>query len=546
MTASSGVVTSVGDAVADALPTSPDLLIIAVAGVLLAAVAAVRISVRSGLPSLLLYLGIGMLLGEDVLGLSFDDAQLAQVLGFGALVLILAEGGLTTRWSGIRSSLAPAGVLATSGTVISLVLTGLAAWLVLEVDLVTALLLGAVVASTDSAAVFSVLRQVRLPRRIIGMLEAESGLNDAPAVLAVMALTLSAVGRNDDPWWLTALLAAVALVVGVVVGAAVGQLGTLLLRRIALPAAGPFPLAVVAVVALAYGMAVLGGGSGFLAVYVCALVLGNSSLPHGGATRGFATSLGWLAQIGLFVLLGLLATPSRLPDVILPALAVVAALVLVGRPVSVVLSTVWFRVPWRDQVFLSWAGLRGAVPIVLATIPTLAGVPGAERIFDVTFVVVVVSVLLQAPTLPWVARRLGLADEVVPEDLEVDSAPLGRTGADLVEIAVHDRSRLHGVSIQELRLPQPAHVALVVRADGAVVPSPSTTLRHGDDMLVVVTPAVREQVEQRLRAVSEGGRLAQWEPASGKDEDRRRPARPVPRTPAVPTRRRPPDSVGSG
>ena len=543
MTVRAAVVTGLGDAVTDALPTSPDLVIISVAGVLLAAVAAVRVSVRSGLPSLLLYLGIGMLLGEDALGIGFDDAQLAQVLGFGALVLILAEGGLTTRWEGIRTSLAPAGVLATFGTVVSLVLTGLAAWLVLEVDLVTAMLLGAVVASTDSAAVFSVLRQVRLPRRIIGMLEAESGLNDAPAVLAVLALTLSAVGRNEDPWWLTVLLAAGALVVGVVVGGAVGRLGAMLLRRIALPAAGPFPLAVVAVVALAYGLAVLGGGSGFIAVYVCALVLGNARLPHGGATRGFATSLGWLAQIGLFVLLGLLATPSRLPDVLLPALAVVAALVLVGRPVSVVLSTVWFRVPWRDQVFLSWAGLRGAVPIVLATIPTLAGVPGAERIFDVTFVVVVVSVLLQAPTLPWVARRLGLADEVVPEDLEVESAPLGRSGADLVEIAVHDRSRLHGVSIQELRLPQPAHVALVLRDDGAMVPSPTTTLRHGDDMLVVVTPAVREQVEQRLRAVSEGGRLAQWDPGPGSRAGTPGPSRRSPRATGVPTRRGTTDSV---
>ena len=435
-------------------------------------------------------------------------------------------------------------MLATFGTVVSLLLTGLAAWFVLDVDLVTAMLLGAVVASTDSAAVFSVLRQVRLPRRIIGMLEAESGLNDAPAVLAVMALTLSAVGRNDDPWWLTALLATGALVVGVVVGAAVGQLGTLLLRRIALPAAGPFPLAVVAVVALAYGLAVLGGGSGFIAVYVCALVLGNASLPHGGATRGFATSLGWLAQIGLFVLLGLLATPSRLPDVLLPALAVVAALVVVSRPVSVVLSVVWFRVPWRDQVFLSWAGLRGAVPIVLATIPTLAGVPGAERIFDVTFVVVVVSVLLQAPTLPWVARRLGLADEVAAEDLAVESAPLGRSGADLVEIAVHDRSRLHGVSVQELRLPQPAHVALLVRRDGTVVPGPTTTLRHGDEMLVVVTPSVREHVERRLRAVSEGGRLAQWDPAAEQESGPRRPAGRPPVLTAVPTRRPPTDNVG--
>jgi cell volume regulation protein A len=350
---------------------------------------------------------------------------------------------------------------------------------------------------------------VRLPRRLVGLLEAESGLNDAPAVLAVLALTAEATGRSELPWWGSALLALLALLVGVGVGLLAGRVGAATLRRLAAPASGPFPLAVLAVLAVAYGAAALLGASGFIAVYVAALVLGNSRLPHGGATRGFATSLGSFAQIGLFVLLGLLVTPSRLPDALLPALAVTAVLVLLARPASVVVSTSWFRVPWRDQVFLSWAGLRGAVPIVLATIPILSGVEGSRRIFDVVFVVVVVSVLLQAPTLPWLARRLGLQEDDTA-DMDVESTPLGRMGADLLEVQVHERSRLHGVSVQELRLPRPAHVSLVVRADGAVVPSPTTTLRHGDAVLVVTTPAVRAVVERRLRAVSEGGRLAGW------------------------------------
>lgn len=492
------------------MTTTPELVLVVAAVVLIAAVAAVRLATRTGLPSLLLYLALGILLGEDGLGVPFDDQQLAQSIGYSALALILAEGGLTTRWQAIRSSLAPAGVLATVGTCVSFLVTGLGAWLLLDVDLTTALLLGAVVASTDSAAVFSVLRSVRLPRRLVGILEAESGLNDAPAILAVLALTAAAAGRSEQPWWGSVLLAGLALVIGLAVGLAVGRLGTLVLRRLAVPTSGPFPLAVLAATGIAYGVADLAGGSGFLAVYVAALVLGNSSLPHGGATRGFATSLGWLAQIGLFVLLGLLVTPSRLPEVLLPGLAVTAVLVLLGRPLSVLLTLSWFRVPWRDQVFLSWAGLRGAVPIVLATIPVVAGVPDSRRVFDVVFVVVVVSVLLQAPTLPLVARRLGLQEDRDSDDIDVESSPLGRMGADLLQVDVHDTSRLHGVSVLELRLPQPAHVSLIVRADGAIVPTPTTTLRHGDSILVVTTPAVREQVDRRLRSVSERGRLAGW------------------------------------
>jgi potassium/hydrogen antiporter len=500
------------------MSATPELVLVVGAVVLLAAVAAVRLSTRTGMPSLLLYLGLGMLLGENGLGVRFDDAELAQAIGYTALALILAEGGLTTRWDSIKGSLGPASALATVGTCVSFLVTGLGAWLLLDLDLVTAMLLGAVVASTDSAAVFSVLRSVRLPRRVVGILEAESGFNDAPAVLAVLALTAAAAGRAEGPWWLSVVLAVASLALGAVVGLAVGRSGSGVLRRLAAPVSGPFPLAVLATVGIAYGGAVLIGGSGFIAVYVAALVLGNSRLPHGGATRGFATSLGWLAQIGLFVLLGLLVTPSRLPDVVLPALAVTAVLVLFARPMSVVLSTVWFRVPWRDQAFLSWAGLRGAVPIVLATIPIVEGLPGSRRIFDVVFVVVVVSVLLQAPTLPWVARRLGLREEPDSEEMDVESTPLGQMGADLLEVHVHERSRLHGVNVLELRLPQPAHVSLIIRPDGAVVPTPTTTLRHGDTLLVVTTHAVRDQVDRRLRAVSEGGRLAGW-----REQGRRRP-----------------------
>jgi cell volume regulation protein A len=192
-------------------------------------------------------------LGEDVLGIPFDDEQLAQSVGYTALALILAEGGLTTRWASIRGSLGPASALATLGTCVSFLVTGAGAWLLLDLDLLTSMLLGAVVASTDSAAVFSVLRSVRLPRRVVGILEAESGFNDAPAVLAVVALTASATGLQGQPWWLAVLLAAAALGIGLVVGVAVGWLGAVVLARLATPVSGPFPLAVIAAVGIATG-----------------------------------------------------------------------------------------------------------------------------------------------------------------------------------------------------------------------------------------------------------------------------------------------------
>jgi cell volume regulation protein A len=478
--------------------------------VLLVAVVAVQLTTRSGLPSLLLYLGLGLLLGERGLGLRFDDAELAGVLGYCALILILAEGGLTTRWDAIRPGVTAAGVLATAGVCVSIGVVAVTARLLLDLDWPLALLVGAVVSPTDSAAVFSVLRGVPLPERLVGLLEAESGFNDAPVVIAVVALTEVAGGRSSPSWWWLAGEAALELAVGALVGLAIGRVGVWLLARVALPASGLYPVAVLGLAFAAYGTAASLHGSGFLATYLCALVLGNVRLPHGAAVRGFAQGLGWLAQIGLFVLLGLLVDPARLPAQVLPAIIVGLVLLLLARPLSVLASVGPFRIPPREQVFLSWAGLRGAVPIVLATVPMAQRLPGSTRLFDLVFVLVVVFTLLQAPTLPLVARRLGIGAEVVTTNLDVESSPLGALDADVIYVRVGPGSRLHGVEIFELRLPDRANITLVIRGDGAFVPQPNTMLRHGDDLIVVAAAAVREQAERRLREVSAGGKLADW------------------------------------
>jgi cell volume regulation protein A len=482
--------------------------------VLLVAVAAVRLSLRSGLPSLLLYLGIGVAIGQAGLGIQFDSAELTQVLGYSALILILAEGGLTTSWDDIRLSVAPAAVLSTLGVVVSVAVVGVAAHLVLDVSWTIALLVGAVLASTDAAAVFSVLRRVPLPRRLTGILEAESGFNDAPAVILVLAFAAQAsTGQaSHGPWWQLLIMAAAELAGGAVVGLLIGYVGGQLMRQIGSSSSGLFSIGVVSLTVLAYAAAALIHVSGFLAAYLSALVLGNMRLPHRVAFRGFAQGLGWLAQIGLFVLLGLLASPAKLVDHIVPAILIGLVLLLVARPLSVIVSLTPFRVPWRDQAFLSWAGLRGGVPVVLATVPLTAGTPDVEWLFDLVFVLVVIFTLVQGPALPWVARRLGVMDAERALDLEVESTSLNEIGADVLEVTIGHTSRLHGVEVFELRLPPGANVTMVVRGGKAFVPTLRTPLRHGDQLLIVATAESRRAAEDRVRQISQAGRLAGWNP----------------------------------
>ncbi|MER7046110.1 potassium/proton antiporter [Streptomyces jumonjinensis] len=475
--------------------------------VLLIAVAAVRISSRSGLPSLLLYLGIGVAIGQDgIFDVKFDNAELTQVIGYAALVVILAEGGLGTKWQEVRPALPAAVALSTAGVAVSVGVTAAAAHYLVGLEWRQALIIGAVVSSTDAAAVFSVLRKVPLPSRVTGVLEAESGFNDAPVLILVVAF--STAGPVDE-WYLLVGKIALELAIGASIGLAAGFLGAFGLRHVALPASGLYPIAVMAIAVVAYAAGAMAHGSGFLAVYLASMVLGNSKLPHAPANRGFAEGLGWIAQIGMFVLLGLLVTPHELVDDFWPAVAVGLVLTMVARPLSVFLSLLPFRIPPREQVLLSWAGLRGAVPIILATIPMVAGVEGSGRIFNIVFVLVVVYTLVQGPTLPWLARALKLGPGA-PSDLGVESAPLERLRGHLLSVSIPEESRMHGVEVAELRLPAGAAVTLVVRDEKSFVPTPSTVLRRGDELLVVATDPVRDAAERRLRAVGQGGKLAGW------------------------------------
>ena len=483
--------------------------------VVLVAAVALRVADRAGLPSLLLYLALGVAMGESGLGVQFEDFQLTHTLGYAALVVILAEGGLTTRWSDVRRAIGPGVSLATVGVAVSIGVTASVGVLLLGFDWGIALLLAAVISSTDAAAVFATLRRLPLPRRLAASLEAESGLNDAPVILLVTVLSESLTGGATGPWWLIGLVVAAELAGGAVIGIGIGFAGAALLRRVALPMAGFYPLATLALCVLAYSSASLAHTSGFVAVYLCGVVLGNAALPHRTASVGFAEGMASLAQIGLFVLLGLLVSPGRLPEAVGPALVVGVALLLLARPLSVVASLVWFRFPWSQQVFISWAGLRGAVPIVAAIIPLTAQVPGAMNVFDTVFVLVVVFTLVQGWSLPWVARRLGIATPLTPRDVAVESTTLDELDADLMQMTVPPRSRLHGVYLPELRLPADAAVVLIVRDGHPFVPDHTTRFMRGDQALLVSARRSRPEAERRLRAVSRAGRLASWRGETG-------------------------------
>lgn len=447
-------------------------------------------------------------MGQDGIGdVQFDNAELTQVIGYAALVVILAEGGLGTKWKEIRPALPAAAALSLVGVAVSVGVTAAGAHYLVGLEWRQALIIGAVVSSTDAAAVFSVLRKVPLPSRVTGVLEAESGFNDAPVVILVVAF--STAGPVDD-WYVLIGEIALELAIGAAIGLAVGWLGAYGLRHVALPASGLYPIAVMAIAVSAYAAGAMAHGSGFLAVYLAAMVLGNAKLPHWPATRGFAEGLGWIAQIGMFVLLGLLVTPHDLLDDTWPAIVIGLVLTVVARPLEVVISLLPFRMPWQEKALLSWAGLRGAVPIILATIPMVSDVEDSQRIFNIVFVLVVVYTLIQGPTLPWLARKLRLGDGSEAADLGIESAPLERLQGHLLSVAIPEGSRMHGVEVAELRLPTGAAVTLVVRDGESFVPLPATVLRRGDELLVVATDPVRDAAEKRLRAVGHGGKLAGW------------------------------------
>lgn len=377
---------------------------------LLASILAWKISSRLGIPALLLFLGIGMLAGSDGPGgIYFDNAQLAQDVGIVALAYILFAGGLETEWKTVRPALGGALSLSTIGVLLTAVIVAVFALFVLHVSFAEGLLLGAIISATDAAAVFSVLgaRNLQLTGRLLPLLELESGTNDPMAVFLTIGLT-SLLSNPQESVWSLPLLFVQQMGVGAILGLLIGWAAIWLLGRLSLDVEGLYRVFTIALVLFAYAFTALLGGSGFLAVYLVGLLLGNSSVQRVDRLSRFHDSLAWLMQIAMFLILGLLVFPSHLPTVIGNGLLITGIAIFIARPVSVLIALLPVKMSLQEKLFIGWVGLRGAVPIVLATFPLLAGVPKASILFDLVFFIVLVSVLLQGTTAPLVAKWLGV------------------------------------------------------------------------------------------------------------------------------------------
>lgn len=456
-------------------------------------------------PGLLLFLALGMFAGsEGIGGIEFSDMELARTLGTIALVLIIFEGGLTAGWSEIRPVLGTAASLGTIGTAVTAVIAGLAAKLLFGLSTLEGMLVGAAIAATDSAAIFAVLRRSTLEKRLARSLEGESGMNDPVALLLVIGF----IEWIQQPGYGIADMAGLLVLklgLGAAIGLALGRLAVLALDRVRLPGDGIYPVATIAIAALAYGLAELAHGSGFLAVYLTALALGSARIPAQRTVVAFHQGLGWVAQISLFILLGLLVFPSTLDDVAPEALALSAVLIFLARPVAAVLATLFAPLNMKERLMLGWAGLRGATPIWLATFPVVAGIKESNELFAIVFFVVVSSTLVQGASFEPLATRLGLTTDepALPRRL-LESGRIRRMGGDVIAYRLPPGAAAAGHPVRDLELPREALVNVIVRDGNAIPPRGSTELREGDELHILVRSEARDEVEKLTKKWANG------------------------------------------
>lgn len=489
-------------------------MLLAFGGLLVVGLLASLLAGRLRVPGLVVLLAIGMVLGSDGLSvIEFSDYGLARTIGIIALSLILFEGGLAAGWSEIRPVLRASVSMAVLGTALTAVITGLAAMWLLGVEPLEGLLIGAIVSSTDGAAIFAVLRGSTLRRRLARTLEGEAGFNDPVAVLLVLGFIawIQEPGYGLVEFLLEFVLE---LGVGTVVGLGVGWLAVRGLRSVRLASAGLYPVASIAVVAVAYGVADVAHGSGFLAVYLAGLAIGSTSLPATRTIVTFHDGLAWVAQLVMFLALGLLIFPSQLLDIALEGTILALVLAFVARPAATYLATLFQGFSLREQVVLGWAGLRGAVPVVLATFPLLAGVEGSLDFFNVVFFAVVLSVLLQGLTFEPLARALGLTTHAAAIPLPLmEPGTMRRLGAEIVEFPVQAGDAAAGRLVRELQIPREALLNLIVRGEQALPPRGSTRIEPQDRLHVLVRQEAAVEFQELLRRWREGPLEARVRPA---------------------------------
>ncbi|WP_407269162.1 potassium/proton antiporter [Radiobacillus sp. PE A8.2] len=477
-----------------------------IALLLIISVLVTKFSSRLGVPSLVLFIGVGMLVGSDGLNIIyFDNAELAQLIGVFALVVILFEGGLQTKWDIIRPVIAPAVSMATIGVLITTAIVALGAKFIFNISWVESLLIGSIVGSTDAAAVFAVLKGMNINKKIEATLEAESGTNDPMAVFLTVSLIQLITINNANVWVLIGSFFW-QMGMGVILGLVIGKIASLSINRINLDSSGLYPLFALGFAFLSYSISSLANASGLLAVYITAMVIGNSDLIYRHSIVRFNEGFGWMMQILMFIILGLFVFPGELftAEIIWKGLLLSVVLIFLARPIATFVSLLSFKFNAKEKVFLSWAGLRGAVPIVLAIFPLLAKIENSQLFFNAVFFVVLTSTLLQGTTLSWMASKFGLSGVRKSNPIHaLELISIGKTNVEIVEYEVAAENVIVGKQLQHISLPHKTLINAIIRNGDIITPLGKTVVFAGDTLYIMVSRHKKDELKQMLQKNTE-------------------------------------------
>ncbi|MFC4559777.1 potassium/proton antiporter [Virgibacillus kekensis] len=461
---------------------------------LIVGVLATKFSSRLGLPSLILFLLGGMFLNNFIY---FENVPLTQFIGTLALIIILFDGGTQTKWTRIRPIVGPAISLATLGVLITAFITGIISMYVLDFSLLEGLLLGAIVGSTDAAAVFSVLGNKNFNKRLTATLEAESGSNDPMAVfLTVMLIEMILV--PDMSAWSAVWGFVLQMGLGLILGLILGKITVMIINNIKLDISGLYPVLAMGAAVFTYAVTDFLGGSGLLSVYVMAVLVGNSDLTYRFSILRFNEGFAWMMQILMFTLLGLLVFPEQLTEVIWEGILIAVVLMFVARPIAVFISMLFMKYNVRQKLFISWAGLKGAVPIVLATYPVAAGLDTSNLIFNTVFFVVLISALIQGSTISWIAEKLNLTVEEDEGNPSVELINLGTTDSEILKVTMPRGSHAVGLPLTDIELPDDTLIIGITRNKKLLTPTGSTVIEKGDTLYVLSDKEKRQKAKAML------------------------------------------------
>ncbi|PAD21630.1 potassium/proton antiporter [Terribacillus saccharophilus] len=469
---------------------------------LIVSVVVTKFSTRLGVPALVLFIAVGMIVGSDGFGLVyFDNAHLAEAIGIFALIVILFEGGLHANWNSMKPALAPAITMATIGVLLTAAIVAVAAHYIFDLTWLESVLIGSIVGSTDAAAVFSVLKGQNVKEKLAATLEAESGTNDPMAMFLTITCIELISGHGSG---VLSLIGSFIweMGAGAAMGLLIGFIAVRAINRINLDTSGLYPLFALAFALVSYGLTSVIHASGLLAVYVSALYIGNAEITYRRSIIRFNEGFGWLMQICMFVLLGLFVFPGELftPSLMVKGFLLSIVLIFLARPLATFLSMLPFKYTAKEKVFISWAGLKGAVPIVLALFPLIAGIENAQLIFNAVFFVVLLSTVLQGSTVTALAAKLKLVQPPTTNEIEtLELISIGRNNLEMVEYKPTDLNEITGKRLEDLSFPETTLINAILRSGEIISPNGQTVIKAGDTLYIMVSLQFKKQLAKYLR-----------------------------------------------